>query len=122
MTPEPYHLVKTVEQRVDGSWSEPVFHTDPAPLIGKQLVVAIRYPHDDAEALVHFYGLIESISEEAGIVIIRSDTKKLSEVWERVCVEVGGTGFQGGRPEIAVRSACHSAVCTARRCSMLVDS
>jgi hypothetical protein len=63
-----------MEQRADGSWSEPVFHMNPAPLIGKQLVVAIRYPKDGTETLVHFYGPITSISEEAGIVITRSDT------------------------------------------------
>jgi hypothetical protein len=33
-----------------------------------------RYPKDGAEALVHFYGPITSISEEAGIVIICSGT------------------------------------------------
>jgi hypothetical protein len=63
-----------MEQRADGSWSEPALHADPAPLIGKQLVIAIRYPKEDTEALVHFYGPITRISEEEGIVITRSDT------------------------------------------------
>jgi hypothetical protein len=71
--PEPYHLVKTMEQQADGSWSEPVLHSDVAPLIGKHLVVAIRYPKDGAQALVHFYGPIIRISEQDGIVITRSD-------------------------------------------------
>ena len=74
MDSEPYHLVKTIEQRADGNWSEPVLHADPTPLIGKQLVIAIRYPKDGTEALVHFYGPIARISEEGGIVIARSDT------------------------------------------------
>jgi hypothetical protein len=63
-----------MEQRADGSWSEPVLHEDPSPLIGKQLVIAIRYPEAGTEALVHFYGPIARISERHGIVITRSDT------------------------------------------------
>ena len=62
-----------MDQRADGSWSEPVLHADAAPLIGKQLVIAIRYPKDDTEAFAHFYGPITRISEE-GIVITRADT------------------------------------------------
>ena len=50
-----------------------MLHTDPGSLIGKQLVVAVRYPKDGAEALRHFLGLIVHISEERGIVIARSD-------------------------------------------------
>jgi hypothetical protein len=41
---EPYHLVKTMEQRTDGSWSEPVLHADTSAFIGKHLVIAVRYP------------------------------------------------------------------------------
>jgi hypothetical protein len=74
MNSEPYHLVKTMEQRLDGSWTDPVFHSDPAPLVGKHLVIAIRYPEGNAEALVHFYGPISRITEEDGIVITRTDT------------------------------------------------
>jgi hypothetical protein len=70
---EAYHLVKTMEQRADGSWSEPVLHADTAPFIGKQLVVALQYPKDGTESLVHFFGPIIRISEEDGIVISRSD-------------------------------------------------
>ncbi len=74
MTSEPYHLVKTMQLLTDGSWTEPVLHTDPTLLIGKQLVIAIRYPKDNTEALVHFYGPITRINEEDGIVICRIDT------------------------------------------------
>jgi hypothetical protein len=70
---EPYHLVKTMEQCADGSWSEPVLHLDTGQLIGKRLVVAIRYPKDGTQALIHFYGPIVRISEQDGIVITRSD-------------------------------------------------
>src|SRR5256714_14850476 len=63
-----------MEQHADGSWSEPVLHADPAPLLGKHLTIAIRYPKDGAEALVHFYGPITHISEKDGIVITRLDT------------------------------------------------
>ncbi len=62
-----------MEQCADGSWSEPVLHADTAPLIGKQLVIAVRYPKDGTESLVHFFGPIIRISEEGGIVINRSD-------------------------------------------------
>ena len=51
-----------------------MLHADPSPLMGKQLVIAIRYPSEGAEALVHFYGPIARISELDGIVITRSDT------------------------------------------------
>jgi hypothetical protein len=74
MQTEPYHLVKTMEQREDGSWTNPLFHADPAPLLGKHLVIAIRYPEGGSEALVHFYGPITRITEEDGIVITREDT------------------------------------------------
>jgi len=74
MRSEPYHLVKTMEQRADGSWTNPVLHADPAPLLGKRLVVAIRYPEGGSEALIHFYGPIARITEEGGIVITRADT------------------------------------------------
>jgi hypothetical protein len=70
---QPHYLVKTTEQRADGSWTEPVLHTDIAPFIGKHLVVAVRYPQDGADTLVHFYGPIVRISEQDGIVIGRSD-------------------------------------------------
>lgn len=70
---EHYHLVKTMTQQPDGSWSEPVLHTDITPFIGKSLVIAIRYPADGTQALVHFYGPIVRISEQDGIVISRSD-------------------------------------------------
>ena len=73
--PEPYHLVKTMEQRTDGSWSEPVLHSDTAQLIGKRLVVAIQYPKDGTKTLIHFYGPIVRISEQDGIVIARSDER-----------------------------------------------
>ncbi len=63
-----------MEQRADGSWTDPVLHADPDPLIGKQLVIAIRYPSEGDETLVHFYGPITRISEQDGIVITRSDT------------------------------------------------
>jgi hypothetical protein len=63
-----------MEQYADGSWTEPVLHADPAPLLGKHLAIAIRYPKDGAEALVHFYGPITRISEQDGIVITRLDT------------------------------------------------
>ena len=62
-----------MEQRADGTWTDPVLHTDPSPLIGKQLVVVIRYPKDGAEALRHFVGQIVHISDRRGIVITRSD-------------------------------------------------
>src|SRR5262245_46787800 len=61
-------------QREDGTWRGPELHTDPAPLIGKRLVIAIRYPELGEEAVVHFYGRITRISEKHGIVIARSDT------------------------------------------------
>jgi hypothetical protein len=70
---EPYHLVKTMSQHADGSWSEPVLHADTAPFIGKKLVIAVRYPKDGAQTLVHFYGPIVRISEQDGIVISCSD-------------------------------------------------
>jgi hypothetical protein len=70
---EPYHLIKTTEQRADGSWSEPVLHVDATPFIGKHLVIAIRYPKDGTQTLVHFYGPIVRISEQDGIVIVRSN-------------------------------------------------
>jgi len=70
---EPYHLVKTMEQHADGSWSEPVLHADITAFIGKQLVIAVRYPRGGTQALVHFYGPIVRISEQDGIVINRLD-------------------------------------------------
>lgn len=73
-TPEQYHLLKTMEMRLDGSWTEPILHEDPTSFIGKQLVVAIRYPMGNIEALSHFYGPITRITEEDGIVIRRFDT------------------------------------------------
>ena len=51
-----------------------MLHTDTASFIGKQLLIAIRYPKDNAEALVHFFGAITRITEEEGIVIARFDT------------------------------------------------
>ena len=70
---EPYHLLKTVEQRPDGSWSEPVLLSETSALIGKRLVIAIRYPLGQGETVVHFYGPIVRISEQEGIVISRAD-------------------------------------------------
>ena len=70
---EHYHLVKTMTQQPDGSWSEPVLHADTSSFVGKSLVVAVRYPNGGAQTLVHFYGPIVRISEQDGIVISRSD-------------------------------------------------
>ena len=67
------HLVKTLGQQPDGSWSEPVLHADTSSFVGKSLVVAVRYPKDGAQTLIHFYGQIVRISEQDGIVISRSD-------------------------------------------------
>lgn len=69
---ESSHLIKTMEQRADGSWSEPVLHADTSAFIGKHLVIAVRYPQGGKQALVHFYGPIARVSEEEGIVISRS--------------------------------------------------
>lgn len=72
-TGEPYHLLKTVQQHPNGSWSEPVLHSETAAFIGKQLVIAIRYPVGGNETVVHVYGPIVRISEHEGIVINRAD-------------------------------------------------
>ncbi len=68
-----HYLVKTTERHSDGSWTDPVVHRDGTPFIGKTLVVAIRYPKDGADTLVHVYGPIVRLSERDGIVITRSD-------------------------------------------------
>jgi hypothetical protein len=70
---EHYHLVKTMAQQPDGTWSEPVLHADTSSFVGKSLVVAVRYPNGSTQALVHFYGPIVRISEQDGIVISRAD-------------------------------------------------
>ncbi len=78
MSDTPYHLAKTVAQRQDGSWTDPVFHANVAPLIGKKLVVSVRYPKDGNEVLAHFYGPIVRITEADGIVIVRSDGREFA--------------------------------------------
>lgn len=70
---EPDHLVKTMDQQANGKWSKPELYADISPLIGKQLVIAVRYPQGDKKTLVHFFGPIVRISEEEGIVINRLD-------------------------------------------------
>jgi hypothetical protein len=74
----PYHLAKTMSQLPDGSWTDPVLHADPTSLIGKKLVVSVRYPKDGKEALAHFYGPIVRINEAHGIVIVRSDGREFA--------------------------------------------
>ena len=70
---EPYYIVKTMEQHADGSWTDPVLHSEIAEFIGKHLVIAVRYPQSGTQELVHFYGPIERINEQDGIVISKSD-------------------------------------------------
>ena len=66
-------LVITMSSRPDGSWTEPVPHTDTEPFIGKELIVAVRYPNNGTQHLAHFYGPIVRINELNGIVLNRMD-------------------------------------------------
>ena len=81
---EPYHLVKTLGYTEDDGWSEPVLHSDVSLLIGKTLIIAIRFPHDGTEALIQYYGPIVRISEHDGIVIKRSDNNSEFAVPPRI--------------------------------------
>ena len=62
-----------MSMRPDGTWTEPVLHTETKPFLGKRLVVAVRYPENGAQTLVHFYGPIIRIDEQDGIVLDRTD-------------------------------------------------